>query len=96
MEQAEHIRSRLTDPETSHAAAEAAAKFAAAHCDAIIDALKEGPAGKTLIARRSGIDDVAVARRMPELQRLGSIELTGNSVRSATGRAEREWRLKTI
>lgn len=65
------------------------------HHDSILRALKEyGPMGKCGIARWSNVPDhIAVARRLSELQRLGKIEPTGQTVMSDSGRAEREWRV---
>lgn len=37
------------------------------------------------------LDGVAIARRLPELQRQGLAIPTGRTVPSNTGRAEREW-----
>lgn len=91
----EFQRARAGDPETSHAAAAAVPGFASAHFSAIVEALKEGPATKTVIAARTGLDGVAVARRLPELQKRGAVEPTGETRPSATGRPEREWRLTT-
>lgn len=82
---------RHSDPATSHAAAQMALMFADDHCARILAALEHGPAGKTLIASRTGLDHVAIARRLPELQRSGRARTTGRTVPSASGRSEREW-----
>lgn len=82
---------RRTDPATSHAAAEAAAELALRHHGLVLAALRQGAAGKDAIARSTGLDGVAVARRLPELQRMGLVRLTGRTVASASGRQEREW-----
>lgn len=89
MTQAKH---RSTDPHTSAAAAEQAKAFAQQHHARILMVLRDhGPRGKDGIARLSGLDRVAVARRMKELQRIGLVALTGKDVLSAAGRPEREW-----
>ena len=86
------IRARRTDPLTSHAAATASEDFSAAHADRIVACLDvHGPLGKDGIARLTGLDGVAIARRLPELERQGLVELTGRKVCSMTGRLEREW-----
>jgi hypothetical protein len=83
---------RRGDPETSHAAAAASAEFRGEHQAKILDALRwYGPMGKTGIAKTSGLDHIAVARRLPELQRKGLASPTGRTVPSTSGRLEREW-----
>lgn len=83
---------RASDPETSHAAAESAKDMAVRQHQAIVLALKyHGAMGKDGIAKRLGMSGVAVARRLPELERLGKCAPTGKTVRSNSGRHEREW-----
>ena len=84
-------QARNTDPYTSHLAAKA--MNPSAHYALIIDALKICPAGKTLIAKRSGLHHGQVARRLTELERSGFIGLTGKTVKSDSNRQEREWYL---
>jgi hypothetical protein len=84
---------RRSDPATSHLAAAQAGELQAAHQRAVIEALKLGPAGKSVIAARSKLDGHAVARRLPELQRKGLASPTGRTVPSTSGREEREWQL---
>ena len=86
------IAARRHDPATSHAAASQARALAADHHGRILAALQDGAAGKTALAARTGLDGVAVARRMAEMQRAGLIRLTGEQVLSAAGRSEREWK----
>ena len=83
---------RNTDPFTSHLAA--AAMNPSAHYSLIVKALEVSPAGKTLIAKRSGLHHGQVARRLTELERNGTIGLNGKTVKSDTNRQEREWYLK--
>jgi hypothetical protein len=84
-------RARTRDPVTSHLAA-AQLTTAASHYAAIHDALTlYGPAGKDRIAVLAGLDPSQVARRLPEMRRLGLVGLTGETVQSRSGRAEREW-----
>jgi hypothetical protein len=80
---------RNTDPFTSHLAAKA--MNPSAHYALIINALKISAAGKTLIAKRSGLDHNQVSRRLNELEKQGIIGLTGKTVKSDTNRQEREW-----
>jgi len=84
-------RARTHDPFTSHMAA-AAVTSADDHYTRIHDALMVfGPAGKDRIAALAGLDPSQVARRLPEMRRLGLVGLTGETVQSNSGRAEREW-----
>ena len=84
-------RARATDPLTSHLAA-AQVTTAADHCAQIHRALLVwGPAGKDVIARLTGLDPSQVARRLPEMRRIGLVDLTGGTVQSRSGRQEREW-----
>jgi predicted ArsR family transcriptional regulator len=81
---------RRTDPGTSHEAAKTAP--VAEHQRQILDALARGPAGASGIAARCGLLPHQVNRRIHELAKGGRIVETGRTVRSSSGRAEREWR----
>jgi predicted transcriptional regulator len=84
-------RARNTDPVTSHAAA-AQVTTAESHYEAIHDALVGwGPMGKDEIAALAGLDPSQVARRLPEMRRMGIVVLTGELVMSRSNRSEREW-----
>ena len=84
-------RARTRDPMTSHLAA-AQVTTAESHYTAIHEALTGwGPMGKDEIAALAGLDPSQVARRLPEMRRLGLVGLTGETVQSRSGRAEREW-----
>jgi hypothetical protein len=88
-------RARTHDPVTSHLAA-AQVTTADSHYQAIHYALTVyGPAGKDRIAELSCLDPSQVARRLPEMRRLGLVGLTGETVQSYSGRAEREWQAIT-
>ena len=88
-------RARTRDPMTSHLAA-AQLTTAADHCAQIHRALLVwGPAGKDEIAALAGLDPSQVARRLPEMRRLGLVGLTGETVQSRSGRQEREWQAIT-
>lgn len=84
---------RRTDPVTSHEAADAARSFATNHRQRILDALADGPASKTQLAGRTGIDGVAVARRTAELLIAGEIVVVSHDGISATGKRERVYGL---
>ena len=84
-------RARTRDPMTSHLAA-AQVTTAESHYKAIHDALAGwGPMGKDEIAALAGLDPSQVARRLPEMRRIGLVDLTGETVQSRSGRQEREW-----
>ena len=85
---------RRSDPATSHAAAARVTEFAGEHHAAILAALAVGPAGASGIAARCGLSGHQVNKRLTELARTGRIVETGRTVRSASGRGEREWRVK--
>jgi len=88
-------RARTRDPVTSHLAA-AAVTTADDHYTRIHDALMVfGPAGKDRIAALAGLEPSQVARRLPEMRRLGLVGLTGETVQSRSGRQEREWQAIT-
>lgn len=82
---------RRTDPATSHAAAKTAP--VSEHQRLIMDALAVGPAGASGIAERCGLVPHQVNKRLTELARTGKIVETGRTVRSASGRGEREWQI---
>ena len=87
------FRARVLDPLTSHMAAESVADVAKGHMEVVHACLKKyGPLGKDGIAKYSGLRNDQVWRRLPELQKMGLIELTGKTARSNSGRSEREWR----
>ena len=89
-------RARSLDPVTSHAAADQVS-FASQHFDQIVDCLQRfGARGKDGIAELTGLDGNQVARRLPELAKLGIVELTGKTTKSKSGRAEREWRFVPV
>jgi hypothetical protein len=88
------FRARNTDPVTSFMAADAAETLAHVHADIIVDCLrKHGALGKDGIANHTGLNPIQVARRVKEIEKAGLIELTGNKVRSNTGRMEQEWKV---
>jgi predicted ArsR family transcriptional regulator len=90
----EFFRARIVDPITSHMAAESVADVTKGHMEVICACLKKyGPLGKDGIARYSGLRNDQVWRRLPELQKMGLIELTGKTARSNSGRSEREWQI---
>ena len=84
---------RATDPATSHKAAEGAKAFAPSQKETILEALRLGPAGKTELSRRTGINDVAVARRCSELVKERKVLILSEDGISASGNCERVYGL---
>jgi len=90
-------RVRASDPITSYEAAESAKDLASKHFSMIVDTLKaHGALGKDGIAKHSGLEPNQVARRLNELSNMGLIELTGRTVKSKSGRKEREWNVRSV
>ena len=85
-------RVRKDDPETSHQAAESIKPVANKHYKIIHECLEEhGALGKDGIAHHTNLDSNQVARRLNEMLKIGLIKLTGRTVKSNSGREEREW-----
>lgn len=84
---------RRTDPDTSKAAGEAAREFLGEHERLILEALAAGPGTKDEIAARCGLSEQQVARRMAGIKRRGLVVDTGERRASASGCAERVWRV---
>lgn len=84
---------RRTDPDTSKAAGAAAREFLGDHERRILEALSAGPGTKDELAHRCGLTEQQVARRMAGLKRRGLVVDTGERRASASGCAERVWRV---
>jgi hypothetical protein len=85
-------RVRTTDPLTSFEAAESIKPVVSKHYEIILDCLKSyGAMGKDGIASLTNLEGNQVARRLNEMQRMNLIYLTGKTVKSNSGRNEREW-----
>jgi predicted transcriptional regulator len=88
----EFPRVRANDPLTSFEAAESIKDAVSQHHQTILDCLqKHGALGKDGISARTDLDPNQVARRLNEMKVIGLIQLTGNTVKSNSGRNEREW-----
>jgi predicted transcriptional regulator len=88
----EFPRVRANDPLTSFEAAESIKDSVSQHHQTILDCLqKHGALGKDGISARTDLDPNQVARRLNEMKVIGLIQLTGNTVKSNSGRNEREW-----
>lgn len=89
-------RVRTTDPLTSFEAAEAIKPVVSQHHQVILKCLqKHGSLGKDGIASLTNLDGSQIARRLNEMKVLGLIHLTGKTVKSNSGRNEREWECHT-
>jgi len=89
-------RVRATDPLTSFEAAESIKESANDHHNVILECLRtHGALGKDGIASLTNLNGNQVARRLSEMKTLGLIELTGKTVKSNSGRNEREWKCHT-
>jgi predicted transcriptional regulator len=86
---------RHDDADTSHEAAEAMAEAGVVvrHERMIVTALSTGAASKCEIARRCGLTEQQVNRRLADLRRRGVIERTGRDGISDSGHREAEYRL---
>lgn len=84
---------RASDPPTSHKAGERAREFAPSQKEQILEALRLGPASKTEISRRTGLNDVAVARRCSELVKERKVLVMSEDGKSAAGNDERVYGL---
>jgi len=84
---------RQSNPATSRAAAEASKKFRGEHERRILEALELGPAHRDEIARRSGLEQSAVWRRLAALERRGEIERTGEVARGESGMKQGVYRI---
>lgn len=86
--------SRLNDPITSKLAADMAEQFAGSHEQKIRQALiTYGPSTKDEIAAVTGLDHVAVARRLSEMS---DCYPTGDTRESKSFRPERVWAIRAM
>ena len=86
-------RARKVDPTTSQEAATSIKEVAPIHMQRIHECLHEhGPMGKDSIAMALDMNPNQVSRRLPEMQTMGLVACTGKTVKSNSGRQEREWR----
>jgi predicted transcriptional regulator len=88
----EFPRVRSNDPLTSFEAADSIKPVVSKHYSIIMDCLQEyGALGKDGIAHHTNLDRNQVSRRLSEMESIGLIRLTGKTVKSNSGRSEREW-----
>lgn len=83
---------RSNDPETSKSAARAAAKFYKSQCGKIYSALvRHGPQTADELALHTGLTNVQVDRRLPDLFEMERAKPTREIGLSAAGRECRIW-----
>lgn len=86
---------RRRDPETSKRAAERSVEFRGKHASAIFCWLKDHPKGGTKdeISKGTGIDAIAVARRIAELRESAGVYDSGERRQTPTGRTACVWKV---
>jgi hypothetical protein len=85
------IRSRSKDPATSKEAAAKVEDFSAAMYQKISAELDKGNGTYEELADRMGAGKDQLCKRLPEMERLGIIQLTGELRKGSTGRNQRVW-----
>lgn len=85
---------RNTDPITSHVAAAMAGCLIDRHKQIVLAAIKGAgrPISATELEPLTGLTQVQICRRLPELQSQGRIRVVAGTHRTAAGRPERLWR----
>lgn len=84
---------RGNDPLTSFQAADSAKAFIRTHEKEIVFVLSHvGPMGVDRIGQMLFLTGHAVGKRMTALHKRGEVALTGRTVKSDSGRDQREWR----
>lgn len=91
-----HTHTRASDPATSFAAARQAAYRVGTHKARIFDVLQSHgmPLTYEEIAKLSGLEPHAVARRLPDLEADGKVVPTDKTRKTRNGTEARLWALK--
>lgn len=85
---------RNTDPITSHLSADRVSEFSGAHKQQILDALKKfGPMTASEISAHVDLVGHQILKRLSDLHASSRIVPTGALRASASGRAQRVWRM---
>lgn len=85
---------RSSDPDTSHQAAARVHEFGDKHHGIIAVCLRQhGSLTADQIAALTRLDKYQVCRRLPEMERAGMVEPTGETRTTTSGRQARCWRL---
>lgn len=84
---------RGNDPLASFQAADSAHDFIGTHERQIVYTLRmHGASGVDRIALLTDLEAHAIGKRMTALHKRGDVALTGRTVKSDSGRNQREWR----
>ena len=86
------VRARPSDPTTSHEAAEKVVEFSAKMYKKIHAELQQGEGTYEELADRLSFRRDQLCKRLPEMQRIGIVELTGEKRAGSSGRMQRVWR----
>ena len=90
--QKEPVRARPLDPSTSHEAAQRVGEFSAKMYKKIYAELLKGEGTYEELAVRLKFRTDQLSKRLPEMQRIGIVELTGQKREGSSGRMQRVWR----
>ena len=85
------VRSRSTDPQTSKESAARVDDFSSAMYKKISAELEKGNGTYEELADRLGAGKDQLCKRLPEMERLGIIQLTGELRKGSTNRNQRVW-----
>jgi len=86
-------RSRNSDPDTSHEAAESMVGYAHAQQRRILIFLREhGPQTADYLDVALAMRDTSAGRRLPELKEMGLVEMTTMKALTRSGRRAHVWR----
>jgi predicted transcriptional regulator len=88
----EPVRSRPKDPETSHEAAIRVQEFSAQMYKKIHNELLMGDGTYEELADRLNFRRDQLSKRLPEMERIGIVQLTGEKRAGSSGRMQRVWR----
>ena len=88
----EQVRARFSDPDTSHEAAAKVVEFSARMYKKIHAELLNGDGTYEELADRLNFRRDQLCKRLPEMQRIGIVQLTGEKRAGSSGRMQRVWR----
>tara|TARA_B110000503_G_scaffold78418_1_gene120518 strand:- start:213 stop:515 length:303 start_codon:yes stop_codon:yes gene_type:complete len=88
------VRARLLDPSTSHEAAQRVGEFSAKMYKKIYAELLKGEGTYEELAERMEFKRDQLCKRLPEMERIGIVALTGEKRTGSSGRLQRVWRAR--
>ena len=86
-------RSRAADPTTSKEAEKRVPEFSAKMYKRIYEELCKGEGTYEDLSVRMGLRHDQLSKRLPEMQRLGIIDVTGEVKEGSSGRLQRIWKI---